>query len=38
MLLLAQDEEGDGGNMTDLQLRDEAMTIFWPATKRRPTR
>ena len=27
MLLLAQDEEG-GGGMTDLQLRDEAMTIF----------
>jgi cytochrome P450 len=28
MLLMAQDEEGDGGRMTDLQLRDEAMTIF----------
>ena len=28
MLLLAQDVEGDGGRMTDLQLRDEAMTIF----------
>ncbi len=28
MLLIAQDEEGDGGGMTDLQLRDEAMTIF----------
>ena len=28
MLLLAQDDEGDGGRMTDLQLRDEAMTIF----------
>jgi cytochrome P450 len=28
MLLLAQDEEGDGGRMTDVQLRDEAMTIF----------
>ena len=28
MLLLAQDEEGDGGRMTDEQLRDEAMTIF----------
>ena len=28
MLLLAQDEEGDGGSMTDVQLRDEAMTIF----------
>jgi cytochrome P450 len=28
MLLLAQDEEGDGGQMTDEQLRDEAMTIF----------
>ncbi|HEX8153757.1 MAG TPA: cytochrome P450, partial [Thermoanaerobaculia bacterium] len=27
MLLLAQDEEGSGG-MTDLQVRDEAMTIF----------
>lgn len=28
MLLLAHDAEGDGGGMTDLQLRDEAMTIF----------
>lgn len=28
MLLLAQDEEGDGTGMTDRQLRDEAMTIF----------
>jgi cytochrome P450 len=28
MLLLAQDTEGDGGGMTDLQLRDEALTIF----------
>jgi cytochrome P450 len=28
MLLLAQDTEGDGGRMTDLQLRDEALTIF----------
>ena len=28
MLLLAQDSEGDGGQMTDLQLRDELMTIF----------
>jgi cytochrome P450 len=28
MLLLAQDEEGDGGRMSDVQLRDEAMTIF----------
>jgi cytochrome P450 len=28
MLLLAQDEEGDGGSMTDLQVRDEVMTIF----------
>ncbi len=28
MLLLARDSEGDGGGMTDLQLRDEAMTIF----------
>jgi cytochrome P450 len=28
MLLQAQDEEGDGGRMTDEQLRDEAMTIF----------
>ena len=28
MLLMAQDEEGDGGGMTDEQLRDEAMTIF----------
>jgi cytochrome P450 len=28
MLLLAQDDEGDGGGMTDLQVRDEAMTLF----------
>ena len=28
MLLMARDTEGDGGAMTDLQLRDEAMTIF----------
>ncbi len=28
MLLLAQDELGDGGGMTDEQLRDETMTIF----------
>ncbi len=28
MLLLAQDSEGDNGRMTDLQIRDEAMTIF----------
>jgi cytochrome P450 len=28
MLLLAQDTEGDGGTMTDEQLRDELMTIF----------
>jgi cytochrome P450 len=28
MLLLAQDEEGEGGRMTDEQVRDEAMTIF----------
>jgi cytochrome P450 len=28
MLLLAQDTEGDGGRMTDTQVRDEAMTIF----------
>jgi cytochrome P450 len=28
MLLVAQDTEGDGGGMTDVQLRDEAMTIF----------
>jgi cytochrome P450 len=28
MLMLAQDEEGDGGRMTDLQLRDEALTLF----------
>ncbi len=28
MLLLAQDTEGDGGAMTDGQLRDELMTIF----------
>jgi cytochrome P450 len=28
MLMMAQDDEGDGGVMTDEQLRDEAMTIF----------
>lgn len=28
MLLLAQDTEGDGGQMTDAHLRDELMTIF----------
>jgi cytochrome P450 len=28
MLLLARDTEGDGGQMTDEQLRDEVMTIF----------
>jgi cytochrome P450 len=28
MLIMAQDEEGDGGGMTDEQVRDEAMTIF----------
>jgi cytochrome P450 len=28
MLLLAQDVEGDGGSMTDQQLRDETMTLF----------
>jgi cytochrome P450 len=28
MLLLATDEEGDGTGMTDLQLRDELMTLF----------
>lgn len=28
MLLLAQDTEGESGGMTDLQVRDEAMTLF----------
>ena len=28
MLLLAVDEEGDGGGMTDQQARDEALTLF----------
>jgi cytochrome P450 len=28
MLLAARDDEGDGGGMTDLQLRDEALTLF----------
>ncbi|MBI3504423.1 MAG: cytochrome P450 [Proteobacteria bacterium] len=28
MMLLATDTEGDGGGMTDRQLRDEAMTLF----------
>ena len=28
MLLLARDDEDDGGRMTDAQVRDEAMTIF----------
>ena len=28
MLLMARDEEGDGGRMSDTQLRDEVMTLF----------
>ncbi len=28
MLLMAQDEQGDGGGMTDIQVRDEALTLF----------
>jgi cytochrome P450 len=28
MLLMAQDEEGDGSSMTDKQVRDEALTLF----------
>ena len=28
MMLIARDAEGDGGRMTDTQLRDEAMTLF----------
>ncbi len=28
MLLIAQDEEGDGKGMSDLQIRDEVMTLF----------
>ncbi|HLG99524.1 MAG TPA: cytochrome P450 [Bryobacteraceae bacterium] len=28
MLLLAQDQEGDGGGMSDQQVRDEALTLF----------
>ena len=28
LLLAAQDTEGDGGQMTNLQLRDEVMTLF----------
>jgi len=28
MLLLAQDDEGDGAGMSDIQVRDEAMTLF----------
>jgi len=28
MFLIAQDDEGDGGRMSDLQVRDEIMTIF----------
>lgn len=31
MLLLAQDSEGDGGTMTDTQVRDEALTLFLTA-------
>jgi cytochrome P450 len=31
MLLLAQDREGDGGTMTDRQVRDEALTLFLTA-------
>lgn len=31
MLLVAQDSEGDGGGMTDTQVRDEALTLFLTA-------
>lgn len=31
MLLLARDSEGDGGTMTDTQVRDEALTLFLTA-------
>ena len=31
MLLVAQDREGDGGGMTDTQVRDEALTLFLTA-------
>lgn len=31
MLLLAQDREGDGGSLTDRQVRDEALTLFLTA-------
>jgi cytochrome P450 len=31
MLLLARDSEGDGGGMTDRQVRDEALTLFLTA-------
>jgi pentalenene oxygenase len=37
MLLLARDEDGQSG-MTDEQVRDEALTLFWPATKQPPMR
>ncbi|NJL14488.1 MAG: cytochrome P450 [Microscillaceae bacterium] len=35
MLLKARDEE-TGEGMDDQQLKDEVMTILWPATKQRP--
>ena len=38
MLLHAQDVEGDGGSMTDEQLRDECMTLFLAGPKPRPMR
>lgn len=38
MLLLSQDEEADGEGMTDTQVRDEALTLFWPVTRLRRMR
>jgi hypothetical protein len=35
-LLLAQDMEAGIGRMTDIQLRDEVMTIFWRVMKLHP--
>jgi hypothetical protein len=37
MLMQARDAES-GEAMSDRQLRDEVMTIFWPVTRRRLTR
>jgi hypothetical protein len=38
MLMAAQDSQGDGSSMHDLQLRDELMTLFLGAMKPPRTR